>query len=261
MGLSCMKPQLRLLILDYPKLLLNQDDVKKAFSDMLIVKQQNFERASKKYVSMGPLDMISTHFLAYDQTHIHTPRLVGGVRVCYESRAKHHQLRLPVEDYISYAPLDYQKKFERFRSTRPNLVDTNAGFIDPDYTYSKTGMKILEMLYFSLVLFIIRKGFDHWVGATNERFKASRWAMPTGYTEDGMVFTHPKVSDPHKLLLFERLNYEWVLECSATYNEWIEKREEHVPPQYPESEILLTADEAYAVCRSQLGGGQFNSAA
>ncbi len=235
---------LRLVVLDYPKLVLNREVVRKIFSDLTLAKQQNFERASETYVSMGPLDMISTHCLMYDQSELYTPKIVGGIRACWGNRARYHRLRLPIEDYITSAPIEYRKSFERFRAERPTLVDVNAGFADPDYTFAKTGVKITEMLYFALVQFIVRKGFDHWVGATNEKFKASRWAQLTGTSQDGMIFTHPLVQDPHKLLLMETLNYDWLWDCSQRYADVISDRLEILPLEYPNKETVISVAEA-----------------
>ena len=75
-----------------------------------------------------------------------------------------------------------------------------------------TGIPLSEIGYFMLVSHTLKRGFDHWVGATNERFKASRWAELTGDSPQGMIFQHHHVSDPHKLLLIEPLNYNWAFE-------------------------------------------------
>jgi len=234
---------LRLVILDYPKLNLGLSEVRKTFGDILATKQVNFDRASNRYISMGPLDMISTHFLIYDQSNIYMPKIVAGIRLCYSDRAKHHNVPLPIEEYISYAPVEYQKKFDKFRKGKSVIVDNNALFVDPHYTYSQTGLKLSEILYFALVQFIVRKGHGHWVGATNERFKASRWGLPTGFAEKNLVFTHPKVPDPHMLLLVEPLNYQWLNECTELYRGVIDNRVEIVPKPYPINETLMSVEE------------------
>ncbi len=246
-----MGQNLRLVILDYPKLMLDQDAVRRAFADMIVVKQKNFARTSESYVSMGPLDMISTHFLIYDQTQVYEPRLAGGFRCCWGNRTRYHKLSLPIEEYITYAPIEYRKKFEEFRSTRPVIVDGNAWFVDPEYTYSKSGLRLSELIYTAFVQFIVRKGFDHYVGAANEKYKASRWAMPTGYTRDGMIFTHPKVPDPHKLLLFEHLNYEWLYDCSMKYAEFISQRVEVKPETYPTPETTMSVEDAVELIQAR----------
>ena len=242
-----MEPNLRLLILDYPKLMLDQEIVRRSFADMITIKQTNFARTSESYVSMGPLDMISTHFLIYDQCQLYNPKLIAGFRCCWGNRTQYHKLNLPIEEYIAYAPIGYRKKFEKFRATRPVIVDGNAWFVDPEYTYSKSGLLLSEMIYTAFVQFIVRKGFDHYVGAANERYKASRWALPTGYTEDGMIFTHPKVPDPHKLLLFESFNYDWLFRSSTKYAGVISQRAELLPTGYPIQETILSVDDAMAL--------------
>jgi hypothetical protein len=210
---------LRLVILDYPKNGCDSPVVRKIFGDMVFTKQVNFARSSDSYVSMSGLDMISSHVLIYDQFDLAAPKLIGAARICYRSRADKHQLRLPVDDYIDFVPPEYRIKFKEFSSEHKELVDANAWFVDPEYTFSNTGLKISEMIFFGLLQFMVRKGHTRWVGASNEKYKASRWALPTGTTEDGMIFKHPKVPDPHKLLLFKSLNYDWLTECTERYHE------------------------------------------
>lgn len=234
----------RLVILDYPKLIIRDEATQIAFKDVICTKQINFERASELYVSMNSMDMISTHYLIYDVTNLYKPKLVLAIRTCYENRAKRHKLSLPIEDYIGYAPPIFRKKFELFRQRVGCIVDCNAHFVDPDYTFSKTGLNLSEISYFALMTFIIRKGHGNWVGATNERFKASRWALKTGFCEEGLIFTHPKVEDPHQLLLIDKFNYDWLRMCAAKYGNFVSSALEILAPNYELlGEKLLSYDE------------------
>jgi hypothetical protein len=229
----------RLVILDYPKTTIRNSDTKQALSDMLCAKQANFERSSLRYVPMSGLDMVSTHFLIYDVTNLFSSKPILAIRTCFEQRVKSHDLTLPIDEYISIAPESYQQKFERFRRNNFPLVDCNAWFVDPDYGFSKTSTSLSEIAYFMVITFILRKNYSNWVGATNERFKASRWASKTGYFEDGLIFTHHKVKDPHKLLLIDSFDYQWLHSCVQKYGHLLEQAYEIFPETMPDGETLL----------------------
>lgn len=239
----------RAVILDYPKLTLRNEDSKKAFSDMLFSKQMNFERSSIRYVPMSGLDMISTHYMIYDVTNPFHSRPILAIRTCFEDRVKYHDLTLPIDQYIVTAPEDFQSKFRAFRQRNNPLVDCNAWFVDPDYGYSKTNISLSEIAYFMVVSFILRKGYGNWVGATNERFKASRWASKTGYFEDGLIFTHHQVKDPHKLILMESFNYPWLSSCVDKYGELLLKAFEIFPETLPTGEQLVPLAEVYSTIK------------
>lgn len=242
----------KLIILDYPKLTLSQPTTQRVFSEMAISKQLNFERASTDYVSLNALDMISTHYLIYDFANPFAPKPVLAIRTCYENRARLHKLNLPIEDYIPLTPTEYQKKFYNFKhEINEPLVDCNAHFVDQNYSYSNTGLNLSEIAYFALIVFILRKGYGNWVGATNEKFKASRWAMKTGQCEDGLIFTHPKVEDPHKLLLVTNFNTAWLNECHKLYGHILKDAYEITPDLGNNSNLkynekLMSYDEIFS---------------
>ena len=236
----------RLVILDYPKLTLRNEDSRKAFSDMLFAKQMNFERSSVKYIPMSGLDMVSTHYLIYDIRNPFQSKPILAIRTCFEERVRHHDLSLPIDQYIGIAPEGFQRKFATFRSENTPLVDCNAWFVDPEYSYSKTNVSLSEIAYFTVISFILRKGFNNWVGATNERFKASRWASKTGYFEDGLIFTHHQVKDPHKLILINSFNYPWLNSCVEKYGALLHKTFEIFPQETPTTEKLLPISQVFS---------------
>ncbi len=232
----------KLVILDYPKLTLEEEQTQKLFLDTVYSKQMNFKRASEDYVSMNSLDMVSTHYLIYDTSNFLKPKQVLAIRTCYEHRARKHKLTLPVEDYIEYTPDVFKNKFLIFKSNVKSLVDCNAHYVDENYTFSKTGINLSEIAYFALITFILRKGYNNWVGATNEKFKASRWASKTGFYEDGLVFTHPKVEDPHKLIMIKDFNYKWLADCHQMYGNFIKSALEICPKSDSINESLDSYD-------------------
>ena len=131
------KNNFRLVILDYPKLIISDEKAKKVLADMIQAKQINFERSCQDYVPLSGLDMISTHFLIYDTTDIFEPKLILAIRNCYEDRTLRHHFSLPSEEYIKFAPEEYQKAYYEFKKNKEVLVDCNAWFVDPDYSFRR----------------------------------------------------------------------------------------------------------------------------
>lgn len=238
---------LRLVILDYPKKTLADETTKQLFADMLQIKQINFQRTSDSYICMGPLDMISTHTMIYDTTDIYKPKLVLAMRACYEDRAKQHKLSLPIEEYNSYLPLQGQKNYAKFRNQKKNLVDCNAWFVDPDYSFSKTGLKLSDVGFFATALYILRTGNDHLCGCSNERYKASRWVKTIGDLVEPVEFIHPKVPDPHDLILINHFSKSWLQRCFKDYGSFVENAFEQVPT----TEKLLSLSEIRAKIESE----------
>lgn len=247
-----MDHKLKLVVLDYPKLQLKSGEAQKALTDILIAKQLNYERASDKYLSISPHDLIGTQILIYSEVDEGQRRVVAGLRVDYSNRARNHRIAMPVESIIPQLSQDQKKKCRNFIAKHPTLVQVGAGFVDPDYTFSNTGLRLMELTFFVALHFSVRKGFDHWLTTTNERFKASRWALPTGESNEAIVFTHPQVPDPHKLLMFETLNYSWLLQRAVEYSNLMNNCLELTPPRsQTNGELLMTRAQADELIRKK----------
>ena len=108
--------QLRLVILDYPKLLISQEDSKKILADIIQAKQLNFERSCEQYVPLSGLDMVSTHFLIYDIKDLYNPKLILAIRNTYEDRACRHSLTIPSAEYIKFAKQEHQDCYHEFKN-------------------------------------------------------------------------------------------------------------------------------------------------
>ena len=127
------------------------------------------------------------------------------------------------------------------------MVDCNAWFVDPQYSFKKTKLRLSEIAYFVLVLDTLRRGFNHWVGATNEKYKASRWSELTGSSPQGMLFTHPEVKDPHKLLLVHPFDYHWLYKCFEKYGTLYRLRMDIRPSRELSGENSLKDGELYSL--------------
>ena len=115
------------------------------------------------------------------------------------------------------------------RQKKGSLVDCNAWFVDPEFSHANSQLNLSEILFFALCLDILRLGKDHFIGATNERYKASRWVAKVGSFPDNLTFKHPSVPDLHKLTLVGEFYPEWLKACWSKYVELIDNRFELTP--------------------------------
>ena len=196
---------------------------------MIQTKQVNFERSNDKYVPLSGLDMISTHFLIYDTSDICKPKLILAMRNCYKDRSDNHGIPLPIENYISSTPLKMQRAWEKFNEGKSNIVDCNAWFVDPEYSFKKTGIPLSDLGFFMVVSHVLRMGLGHLVGVTNEKYKASRWVEPVGDFEKGLLFNHPSMNIDHAFILLEPFNKEWFVDKYNKYKDLHESRMELIP--------------------------------
>lgn len=217
-------PHLRIAILDYPIKLLQNKDACTLLMDSIVQKQNAFFQTSKDFVVTDKHDMIGTHFLIYDTVDLFKPKLVAAIRNTYEERAKVHSLNLPIDSYYPSLDSNTKKAVDQFRNRKGSLVDCNAWFVDPKFSHANSTLNLSEILFFTLCVFIHRLGKDHFVGATNERYKASRWVSKVGPFQENLTFTHPLVPDLHKLTLVDHFHPQWLTECWQKYGALLQQR-------------------------------------
>lgn len=198
--------QFRLVILDNTKEQLDNPVAKQLLGDMLFAKQQNFLRTDPQYVVMDKHDMIGTHYLIYDTTHFLNPKLVFAIRTTFLSRAKEHRIETPLMSLMPQVSPELRGAFQEFSERHPNLVDCNAWFVDPAYSKKNSGLNLSDVGYLMVVMHLLRAGYDNFVGCTNETYNASRWLEPVGSMPPGLIFEHPAVKSPHRVILMEKFN-------------------------------------------------------
>jgi hypothetical protein len=207
----------KLVILDYAKIQLNNQDATKALNDLIVIKQKNFERTDPNYVVVDKHDMIGTHFLIYETSNVYSPKLIFAIRNTYEDRAANHKLKTPFLDLLPSLSAEYQEAFRKFKQIHGPIVDCNSWFVDPHYSQKNSGLKLSDIGYVMVYLQVRRMGYDHMVGCTNEKYKAHRWLEHVGSFTKGMTFIHPTVSDPHMAIFIEKFNQKFMTD---TYNEY-----------------------------------------
>lgn len=244
------------MVLDYPKLIIRDSVAMKILSDMIQAKQINFERSDTSYVPLGGLDMISTHFMIYDTSNPFNLKPILALRNCYEDRCRKHNIDMPVDNYIHHTSAQMQKKFSDFKSNHKNIVDCNAWFVDPNYSFKTTGVPLSEIGFFMVAHHIFRRRLDHLVGIANERFKASRWVEPIGDFPKGMLFKHPVVGVDHLLILLEPFNKSWFADCYQKYGHLIKQRFEASPENSLSGEQLLSEQDIESMVKVWLDNSQ-----
>lgn len=198
--------QFRLVVLDNTKEQLDNPVAKKILGDMLFAKQTNFLRTDPRYVVMDKHDMIGTHYLIYDTTDFVNPKLIFAIRTTFLSRAQDHRLETPLMSLLPTMDKPLQDAFKEFHGTHPQLADCNAWFVDPTYSKKNSGMNLSDLGYLMVSMNCLRHGYNNIVGCTNETYNASRWLEKVGNIRAGLMFEHPVVKAPHKMILLEDFN-------------------------------------------------------
>lgn len=212
----------RAVILDYPLKTIDQNPlVGQILGDVIRAKQVGFLQTEPNFVVMDKHDMIGTHFLIYDVENPFQPKLILAIRNTYEERAKRHGVPLPIEGYIHLAGEPAVQKLIELRKRVGPLVDCNAWFVNPNYSFKTSGLKLSEVAFLMVTSFILRKGQNHFVGATNERYNASRWVRVAGHFPEGLEFVHPAVPDRHCVTLVDQFNYDWFARSMQEYGQLI----------------------------------------
>lgn len=209
---------LRAAILDYPiRTLEYSPSAGLMLGDVIKHKQMGFSRTHPDFVVMDKHDMIGTHFLVYDCSDTYHPKLVLAIRNTYEARARKHGLKLPIEDYIHLGGPRAEELLQETRNRVGVLVDCNAWFVDPQFSKKNSGLNLSELGFLLVTMFIKRLGQSHLVGATNERYNASRWIRVFGEFPEGLHYTHPFLGDPHCICLVEPFKHDWMLKAAEQF--------------------------------------------
>lgn len=196
----------RLAILDYALTHLSSETTQQVLSDLIVMKQKNFERTDPTYVVTDKHDMIGTHFLIYDTSNIYKPKVIFALRVTYEDRANYHKLKTPFQELVPKLEAPSQNAYEKFHRAHPVLVDCNSWCVDSSFSQKKSGLKLSDIGYAMVYLQLFRMGHNHFIGCTNERYKASRWLENVGTFPKGFEFIHPAVPDNHMITMVENFN-------------------------------------------------------
>lgn len=198
--------QFRLVILDNAKGQLESPVAKKILSDMLFTKQSNFLRTDPQYVVMDKHDMIGTHYLIYDTADFLNPMLIFAIRTTFLGRAQEHRLETPLMSLLPTMEAELREAFAVFHKQHPQLVDCNAWFVDPSFSQKTSGLNLSDLGYLMVCLNCLHEGYDNIIGCTNETYRASRWVKKVGDVRTGLMFEHPVVKAPHKMLLVDNFN-------------------------------------------------------
>lgn len=198
----------RLAILDYALTHLHSDTTQNMLSGLVVMKQKNFERTDPTYVVTDKHDMIGTHFLIYDTSDIYKPKIIFALRVTYEDRSARHKIKTPFQELVPKLALPLQVAYEKFHSEHPVLVDCNSWCVDVNFSQKKSGLPLSDIGYAMVYLQLLRMGHNHFIGCTNERYKASRWLESVGTFPKGYNFVHPAVPDPHMITMVENFKHE-----------------------------------------------------
>jgi hypothetical protein len=204
--------QFRLVLLDYAKEQLDNLDVQKTINDLIFTKQKNFLRTDPNYIVMDKHDMIGSHALIYETSNLFNPKLIFALRTTYDCRAAKYNVLPPLTSLKTAFTPELAEHFEAFKKDKGLLADCNSWFVDPEFSLKQSGMRLSDIGYTMMYLQVVRMGYDHIVGCTNEKYKAHRWLLNIGDFKKDFIFNHPVVADPHMLILIEKFNLSYLQE-------------------------------------------------
>lgn len=227
----------RLVILDYAKEQLHNPIAQKIISDVVFVKQQNFLRTDPNYVVTDKHDMIGTHYLIYDTSDFLNSKLIFAIRTTLETRSQRHNIETPLMSLVPKLELPLQYAFNKFHERHKEIVDCNSWFVDPQYSKKFSGLNLSDLGYFMVCMHVLRIGGDHIVGCTNETYHASRWLEHVGTTPQGLLFEHPVVKAPHRMLLMENFNMEHFAKVYAEHKDLVDETYEVFPATTDETPL------------------------
>jgi hypothetical protein len=228
----------RLVILDYAKEQLDNPQAQKVLSDMIFTKQKNFLRTDPNYVVMDKHDMIGTHYLIYDVKDFMNPKLIFAMRTTFLDRSQQHGVLTPLQSLVPTLDTKLQNAYKDFQKRHPQLVDCNSWFVDPGYSKKNSGLSLSDVGYFMAFMNIHRFGFDNAIGCTNETYNASRWLEPLGDSPKDLLFEHPVVKAPHKMLLVENFNIPHYARVYQEYKELFDELYEIAPEAHRPAQTL-----------------------
>ncbi|OYZ17596.1 MAG: hypothetical protein B7Y39_14975 [Bdellovibrio sp. 28-41-41] len=233
----------RLVILDYVINQMMNPAVQKILNDIIVFKQSNFERSRPDYVTLDKQDMVGTHYLIYDISDVFQPKLVVAIRSTYEARAKEYQLKTPFLDMLPGLPEKCQMAYADFKKLHPMVADCGALAIENNYSFHKTGLKLIHICYAMIYIHITRMGYTSILGGTNERFRSSRWLEDIGSYTRGLEFDHPVWPGTHLLIMIEKFNVPSI-KSICTENEVLFRNiQEFVPNDVGYQKIHSAVDE------------------
>lgn len=210
----------KLVILDYAKEQMDNPLVQPLLSDLFMVRQKNFERTDPNYIVIDKHDMIATHALIFDTTNLYHPKLIFAMRITFESRAKIHKLRTPVQDLSSFFSSECQTSLTNFLKRKDTLIEVNSLFVDEDYSFKNSGLRLSDIGFTVACLQANRMGYNHFVCCPNEKYKAHRLVENIGRFDETFLFTHPIVQDPHMLILVEEFKKPYIKTVYES-NRWL----------------------------------------
>ncbi len=225
---SKLMPNLRFAILDYPKLLMDNKVAQSLLSDVLTARQIGYEKASDLYISNDKLDMIGTHIVVFEVSNMYIPKVIAGLRLSYSDRCEKHSLDLPMNVNIQYTSQTTQNLYKKFKINNKCVVESNALFIDSNYSFSKTKIDLSQFMMTCVVAYILRRGHTNFITATNERFKTSRW-VDFGSYPDGHHFIHPNMPDTHKVILVDDFYKDVLFQRFTDLDSMLSKSFEMIP--------------------------------
>lgn len=240
--------ELKLVILDSPCLFMNQDSpqgirARKIFSDLICLRQKCYQGVRSEFLNLDANDLCATHILLYDTSHVHSPSLVGGIRICYEERASKHLIKVPFYDRMDeIAPL-FKSEWMAFKEVHSPLVNPNMLYISPSLGFNKTKLPLSDIILWTMAVKIREEGHNSYCAVINDEFKLSRWFVGFGEWNPNLEYQHPTLLKMHKVMFMNSISDAYLEKGFKKYGALFEKRDEvgHSAEAQPQIELRKVA--------------------
>jgi len=200
----------RVVMLDHAKMQLENPLTKKILGDMIVAKQQNFERTDQDYITLDKHDMLGSHVLIYDTANLYKPKLIFTVRVTYQDRAEASKIKTPIQELYEFLNDHCKQGLDNFLERYPSLVECNSLFMEPGYSFGRTGINFTDVGFAVACTQMLNLGYNYFMGCPNAKFKTQKFVEKFGSFPQDYKFIHPKIADPHMLVLLENFNLEHI---------------------------------------------------
>jgi hypothetical protein len=84
--------------------------------------------------------------------------------------------------------------------------------MEPGYSAGRTGVNFTDVGFAVACVQILMRGYNYFMGCPNAKFKTQKFVEKFGTFPQEYLFIHPKIADPHMLVLLENFNLNHIHE-------------------------------------------------
>jgi hypothetical protein len=222
---------LKLMVLDnYAEILANQKTCdagpRRILGDIFELRQKCFAGVRNTFLNLDSNDLCATHMVLYENSQVYAPQLIAGLRICWETRTKYHQIKLPIIERLEEINPQFKEEFAQYRKENKYLVNPNMLYVTPDLGFNKTQIPLCEMLIWAMTHWVRNEGYNGYCTVINDDFKTSRWFQNYGDWNQNLDYMHPVLLRKHKVMLVNSIYDDFLKRGELKFGNLFEERGE-----------------------------------